>query len=1388
MDGNPFVGPDSVPAGRPLFGRHDEIETLLDLLLADRVVLLYSPSGAGKSSLINAGLRVELERRGFTVSPILRIGEAAPPEVKDANRYILSTLLSLEKHQEALDPGRLQQLARMSLVDGFQPNPFGEVLLFDQFEEVLTADPFDNPAKDEFFRQLGTLLRAKGRWAVLAMREDYLAGLDPFTRYVPTRLANTFRLKLLSAELPAEPDVLLRGAMEVVVNTAESKMKANGSPRVHFAREAAAELISNLRKVRQLQRDGTWREHEGDFVEPVQLQVVCRQLWEDLPSGTTAITVRDIRKSVNIDGALGRFFTSTLTQIAKGNPGLERDLINLFHQHLITKQGTRRQIRAEEVAHLPMAALVKAHIVRSETRLGTTYELAHDRMIDPVISECAKWEKSHLEQWQRDAEIWNEERTPGRLARGAAYNAMRRWIESNPGYGFRKYETDFYDQSRAAAVSAAWLKGLRIAATAVGLVAIAAAILSLNLWRSAVKARDEAEIARTKANAASVEAREQADLARENLSRMYAEKAQAAERDVADGGGAGSYRDAWIYTTAAMALSPKPQPAVLGKMLVEETLPGHAEPAEQIEAGLALQKRTSAAFLNGGADGMAWAYSPPLTQSCTAASVLGCWKCGNWQGIFTSEPLEGPELALHLSSMAAQGKDEIAVAVSASQESPAAPPCNNAKGIIEVVKSDASAPYNQWLVPSDVAVDALATDGRWIVAGTADGLLWMDSTSGLKNPSGYNPAIYRQSCAGRCAPVSALAFQPGREQRFAAARRDGKIEFFRIADQKLATSAEDPPIAAAGAQISAIAFWPESTYIATGHVNGTLAIWDLRSGSMVAQTQRHSSEVLAVAFDTTSGLLRSADREGYIQTSPLKPEIFGERWDLRSLFDLGTEGARWRSRLYRVSREKLGFEIASDLPVALPASDRKAVEYFNFGATEHFTPAELAKGKLLLRPRFINLPNFPAPNEKGDLVIIPDEVENVTAAVVSKKGITEGFTARFEYRIRRTLGRQSRFDDRLRFFFYRDGSRYQGRASLKDPVKGTRSGYELSFEGFSPNGVASSFLASPSGSVMTQVIASANDPSFRAVCVDVSPVRRLGACEAPGKATEFQGVRVFLGKSDIPALKLEGPLDTSNGSSLGFYATTSEAIAEHIVRAVTVTPAGSAKPDPAFDFPAYTNAYTAIREIPKSTGYPKFENGALVLTKDQEPFQASAALVELPYLKHYSVEFEYRMKNAVNSDSGHTGTGLAFLFAQHRWIYENSSAILPMGLGLGLRTGRGYGIVLTGLGERKIILADTDTTAYVAENNAPDGPSVYSDGAWRKVRVEVDRDNSKVRVWYEGKLALEKSGVSLETSRNAIGFTASTGSPNGGGGVAEHAVRNVVVRDLSTRGHTHPPH
>src|SRR5438105_2853063 len=204
---NPYVGPRPFITGETLYGRDAETFELLDLLIAERVVLLFSPSGAGKSSLIQAALIPALERKGFLDISLLRVSALPPPGTLDpsaiANRYLFSLLLSLEEQVAAEQRLPLATLAGISLEDYLKQRPKvergkkAEVLIFDQFEEILTLNPADVLAKEAFFAQLGIILEHPRRWVLFSMREDYVASLDPYLRALPNQLRVTYRLNFL---------------------------------------------------------------------------------------------------------------------------------------------------------------------------------------------------------------------------------------------------------------------------------------------------------------------------------------------------------------------------------------------------------------------------------------------------------------------------------------------------------------------------------------------------------------------------------------------------------------------------------------------------------------------------------------------------------------------------------------------------------------------------------------------------------------------------------------------------------------------------------------------------------------------------------------------------------------------------------------------------------------------------------------------------------------------------------------------------------------------------------------------------------------------------------------------------------------------------------------
>ncbi|MCX6065510.1 MAG: hypothetical protein NT121_07115 [Chloroflexi bacterium] len=434
---NPYIGPRSFQLNETLYGRDRELRQLTDRLIAERIVLLHSPSGAGKTSLVQAGLIPQLGAEGFFVHPVIRVNLERSADLvkltdtlKDTSRstrYTFSTLLSLEERyplEERLDISRLARLTLDEYLvfrskEDKRDGP--EFLIFDQFEEALTIDPTDRQAKNAFFSQLGAALKNRDRWALFAMRTDYVGALEPFVRFVPTYFANTFHLELLG----------VKAAREAVQKPA----RAAG---VNFTDGAAAKLVDDLRRVQVQLLDGSLETQLGLNIEPVQLQVVCYRLWESKTIETDGvIDEKDLASVGDVSQSLAEYYASSVSKVAENSGITERSIREWFDRKLITAEGIRSQVRlgAEVSEGLPTAAVRKledTHLIRAEKRAGQTwYELAHDRLVDPVRSDNRKWFAANLSLFQRQAALWLEQgRGEGLLLRGKALEVAEKEIKA----------------------------------------------------------------------------------------------------------------------------------------------------------------------------------------------------------------------------------------------------------------------------------------------------------------------------------------------------------------------------------------------------------------------------------------------------------------------------------------------------------------------------------------------------------------------------------------------------------------------------------------------------------------------------------------------------------------------------------------------------------------------------------------------------------------------------------------------------------------------------------------------------------------------------------------------------------------------------------------------
>jgi hypothetical protein len=427
---NPYMGPRTftrADSGR-FFGREREARDLYSLIVSERLVLFYAQSGAGKSSLLNARIVPQLEDNGYAVLPVARVSGELPEKVSSVNNIFAFNLM-MGLLEECSTPNRfanmeLKEFLAGLVTDDGRTYTFEEVtadavaddgyvdtysvLLIDQFEEIITTHQDRWQERSDFFRQLNEAMLADPRlWVVLTLREDFVAALEPFAPLLTDHLRARFYMQRMdeTAGLQAieEPAALA------------------GRP---FTPEAAQTLVDNLREIRGQHNGGS---QLGQFVEPVQLQVVCYQLWEDLKEQIAdQITSQDLARSGDVDTSLSKFYDDAIAHVVEESDGSVSalELRNWFQHELITEANTRGIVYqgATETAGLDnrvVQRLSNRFLLRSEQRAGGTwYELIHDRFIDPILEANQRWRQEQGEILNA-AEAWQaQDKDPGKLYKG----------------------------------------------------------------------------------------------------------------------------------------------------------------------------------------------------------------------------------------------------------------------------------------------------------------------------------------------------------------------------------------------------------------------------------------------------------------------------------------------------------------------------------------------------------------------------------------------------------------------------------------------------------------------------------------------------------------------------------------------------------------------------------------------------------------------------------------------------------------------------------------------------------------------------------------------------------------------------------------------------------
>ena len=332
----PYVGPRPfTQADKDIFfGRTQEAIELTSLVKAHPEVLLYAQSGAGKSSLLFAKVIPILDvEEEFDVMPVGRVRSqesSVIPDYKINNIYMFNALKDLSGDQlSVIERAQLTlaqflkrrprpPVASKEASDGHKTdNPdrqekrLARVVIFDQFEEIFTLHPERYKDRLDFFSQVAEALKEDPFLRVIfSMREDYIAEVEPYIHVLPQNLRTKYRLERLRKT----------NALSAVKQPLEcERIKKTGK---HFAEGAAELLVDRLMLIKVKTASGEKVEAPGEFVDPVQLQVVCQTLWEKLPDDKIEITKQDIDKYANVDEALSDFYENCIRKsvAAVNNP------------------------------------------------------------------------------------------------------------------------------------------------------------------------------------------------------------------------------------------------------------------------------------------------------------------------------------------------------------------------------------------------------------------------------------------------------------------------------------------------------------------------------------------------------------------------------------------------------------------------------------------------------------------------------------------------------------------------------------------------------------------------------------------------------------------------------------------------------------------------------------------------------------------------------------------------------------------------------------------------------------------------------------------------------------------------------------------------------------
>lgn len=394
----PYVGwrPFARSDSRRFFGRISEIQDVQSLWRENRIVVLHGESGAGKTSLLHAGLLPSLEAiTKLDVLPIIRIAPYFPwssdaATIQSRSNFLVIQTSAGSENRPPRDTS-LSDLLSSSELTKEDASPIAVLAAVDQLERLFVG--LDRERDDFFDDLVGALHRLPSLRLLLIVNSAALERFKVYDHRLKIAIKSPivyFKLETLSAA------AALDAVRRPLINTGH-----------RFETGVAEQLIDQLVNITATQRVHKTSNHSATTsVDPLLLQIWCLELWSKLPPNEQVIRSRFLHSLANVDQGFRDFYDDMISELNLTIGIPENLLRHWIESTFISKTGRRRATRRGHLltAGIPSQvadALADNNFLVVELRpSGNWYKLKYEGLISAVrnANRLSSWPSSRHDE------------------------------------------------------------------------------------------------------------------------------------------------------------------------------------------------------------------------------------------------------------------------------------------------------------------------------------------------------------------------------------------------------------------------------------------------------------------------------------------------------------------------------------------------------------------------------------------------------------------------------------------------------------------------------------------------------------------------------------------------------------------------------------------------------------------------------------------------------------------------------------------------------------------------------------------------------------------------------------------------------------------------------